>query len=91
MVTGKIMSFKFLLVGMGQSMRILCFNSLAPGKVFPLFCCLLIFFKITFFEKFFHVYHHSVKQFGSRSGPKLFAKVISRRLVDNELTHIIMH
>ena len=28
------------------------------------FCCLLIFFKINFFEKFFKKYHESVKQFG---------------------------
>ena len=32
-------------------------------------CCLLIFFKINFFEKFFQEYHLSVKQIGSRSGP----------------------
>ena len=34
-----------------------------------LFCRLLIFFKINFFDKFFQEYHQSVKQFGSRSGP----------------------
>ena len=39
------------------------------GKFFMLFCCLLIFFKINFFEEFFQKYHQSVKQFGSRSGP----------------------
>ena len=38
-----------------------------------------LFFQINFFEKFFQEYHQSVKQFGSRSrsGSKLFAKVIS--------------
>ena len=36
------------------------------GKLF--ICCLLIFFKINFFEKFCQKYHDSVKQFGSRSG-----------------------
>ena len=41
--------------------------------------------KINFFEKFFQEYHHSVKRFGARSGltksgSKLFAKVISRRV-----------
>ena len=34
-----------------------------------LFCRLLIFFKIKFFENFFQEYHQSIKQFGSRSGP----------------------
>ena len=29
-------------------------------------CCLLIFFKINFFEKYLHEYHQNVKQFGSR-------------------------
>ena len=46
------------------------------------------FFKIKFFEKFFHEYNQRVKQFGFRSGPtfcqalsksKLFAKVVSRQ------------
>ena len=56
---------------------------------FPSFySCLLYFFKINFFEKFFQEHYQSDKQFGSRSGPtfwrscsgsKLFAKVISRR------------
>ena len=44
------------------------FNSLSPGKFFQLFCCLLIFFKIDFFEKLFQEYDQSVKQFGSRAG-----------------------
>ena len=35
----------------------------APGKFFMLFCRLLIFFKINFFEKFFQEYHLSVKHF----------------------------
>ena len=39
------------------------------GKCFILFCHLLIFFKINFFEEFFQKYHQSVKQFGPRSGP----------------------
>ena len=34
-----------------------------------LFCRLLVFFKINFFEKLFREYHQSVKQFGFRSGP----------------------
>ena len=47
---------------------------------FSCFCCrLLTFFKINFFNKFFQEHYQSVKQFGSRSGSKLFAKVISRR------------
>ena len=29
------------------------FNSMPPRQYFMLFCCLLIFFKINFFEKFF--------------------------------------
>ena len=43
------------------------FDSLPPGK-FLCFFCLLIFFKINFFEKFFQEYHESFKQFGYRSG-----------------------
>ena len=39
--------------------------------IFHVFCCLLIFFKINFFEKFFQEYHQSVKQLGSRSGPTI--------------------
>ena len=38
------------------------------GGLSACFCCLLIFFKINFFEKFFQEYHQSVKQFESRSG-----------------------
>ena len=49
--------------------RIHLINPLPPGKFFMLFCRLLIFFKINFFEKFFHEYHLNVKQIGSRSGP----------------------
>ena len=45
------------------------FNSLPHGKFFMLFCRLLIFFKINFFEQIFREYHLTVKQFGSRSGP----------------------
>ena len=64
------------------------FNSLPPEKLFILFCRLLFFFKINFFEKFFQEYYLRVKQIGSRSGPtfcqawsgsNLFAKVISRQ------------
>ena len=43
-------------------------NSLPSGKFFMPFCCLLIFFKITFFEKVFQEYHLSVKQIESKSG-----------------------
>ena len=32
-------------------------NSLHLGKNFPLFCRLLIFFKINFFQKYFKEYH----------------------------------
>ena len=59
------------------------------------------FFLIKLYKKSFGIYHQSVKQFGSRSGPmfcrawsgsKLFAKVISRRQKSprawKELTHI---
>ena len=63
--------------------------SLPPGKLYMLFCPLLILFcKINFFEKFFQKYHLSVKQIGSRSGPtfcqawsgsNLFAKAKNRR------------
>ena len=44
-------------------------KSLLPRKFFMLFCRLLIFFKLNFFEKFFQAYHQSVKQFESKSGP----------------------
>ena len=43
-------------------------NSLPTGYVACFCCCLLIFFKINFFEKIFQEYHQIVKQFGSRSG-----------------------
>ena len=66
------------------------FNSFAFLVILHVFFCglLIFFFKINFFEKYFHEYHQSVKQFGPRSGPtlcrawsgsKLFAKFISRR------------
>ena len=54
---------------------------------YHIFCRLLNFFQIKFFEKFFQEYYHSVTQFGSRSSPafcrawfgsKLIAKVCSR-------------
>ena len=38
-------------------------------RTFYAFCCLLIFFKIYFFEKLLQEYHQSVNQIGSRSGP----------------------
>ena len=44
---------------------------------YQLFCCLLFFFKITFFIKFFHKYYQCVKQFASIK--KMVAKVISRQ------------
>ena len=53
-------SFKRLFIAL-----ILCMLGNFPA----FFCCLPIFFKITFFKKFFQGYHQSVKQFGSRSGP----------------------
>ena len=46
-------------------------NLMPSGKFFMEFCRLLILCKINFFEKFFQEYHHSVKQFRSRSGPTL--------------------
>ena len=58
---------------------------------FDFFFCLLIFFKINFFEKFFQDYHQSIKQFGSRSGPtfwsgsKLFASYQQMTLVGQDL------
>ena len=44
-------------------------NSLPHVKFFMLFSRLLIVFQFKFFEKLFQVYHLSVKQIGSRSGP----------------------
>ena len=37
-------------------------NSLPTGKLCMLFCHMLIFFKIIFFEKLFQEYHQHVKQ-----------------------------
>ena len=61
------------------------FLSLCMLGNFSCFCCrLLTFFKINFFQKFFHEHYQSVIQFSSRSGPtlcwcrsglKLFARV----------------
>ena len=74
-----------------RSLIYLCFHL----SFLTLACCVILnaffvvcwfFFKINLFEKLFHEYHQSVKQFGSRSGPtfswsgsKLFATVISRK------------
>ena len=44
-----------------------------------MFCRLLIFFKIIFFEKLFQMYHKSVKQFVFRSGSKLFDVTCKQR------------
>ena len=65
-------------------------NSLPPGKIFMFFCCLLIFFKINFFEKFFQNYHLSVKQIGSDQaqrfvGPDLGPNCLQMTLGDKEL------
>ena len=47
---------------------------------FSSFCCrLLTFFKINSFKEFVQEHYHRDKQFGSRSGSKLFAIVISRQ------------
>ena len=60
------------------------------GKLF--ICCLLIFFKINFLEKFCQKYHDSVKQFGSRSGttfcrPDLGPNGLQRLSVDGKSHH----
>ena len=48
----------------------LYFYSLHAWLVFMLMlCCLLTFFNINFFRKFFQEYYQSAKWFGSRSGP----------------------
>ena len=47
---------------------ILVFKSLHAGKFGLLFCCLLIFFEIKFFKKFFQQYHQGVKQFDADQG-----------------------
>ena len=66
-----------------------CWHTLCPLRNFYFFCCLLIFFKINFFEKFFQEYQLGVKQIGSRSCPtlcrawslsNLFAKVEGKRV-----------
>ena len=48
--------------GLSTTPQRLLFNSLHSGKFFILFCHLLIFFKINFFEKFFQEYHQSVNK-----------------------------
>ena len=50
-----------------------------------LFCRLLILFKINFFEKFFQVYHQSVKQFESRSGLTKMDPDLARHFVGPDL------
>ena len=54
------------------------FNSLPPGNLFPLFCRLLIFFKINFFEKFFQEYDQSLKQFGSSLSGLISAQTVCK-------------
>ena len=63
------------------------FQFIACWVILHAFLSSAVFFKITFFKKFFQEYQQNVKQFGSRSGrtnrrawsgSKLFAKVISR-------------
>ena len=52
------------------SKSIILYSHLAYRVLLHAFCCLLIFFKIKFFEKFFQDYQNiNVKQFGSISGP----------------------
>ena len=53
-----------------------------------MFLTLLIFFKITFFEKLFLEYNQSVKQFGYRSGCKLLANDISRRQLSGAILDV---
>ena len=63
-----------LLHGNKQQQKYICrIDSLPTGKFCMLFCCLLIYIKMNFVEKFFQEYHQSVKQFRFRSGSKLFA------------------
>ena len=61
-----------------------------PGNFSCFCCCLLTFFKISLFKKFFQEHYHSVKTFGSSlcrtfylawSGSNLSAKVISRQKI----------
>ena len=57
------------------------------GKFFMFFCHLLIFFKVSLFEKFFQEYHQSVKQFGSRSvGPDLVPNCLPKISADDTRT-----
>ena len=46
-----------------------CFNALPNLDNFACFFVVGDFFKINFFEKFSHVYHQHIRQFGFRSGP----------------------
>ena len=57
-------------------------NSLHSGQFFMLLLSVADFFsKLTFFKNFFQGHYQCFKRFGSLSGSKLFAKVISRQQV----------
>ena len=51
-----------------------------PEKLLMLFCSLLIFFKINFFEKFFQEYHLSFKRF---VGPDLGLNCLQKLSTDD--------
>ena len=60
-----------------------------------LVCCLLIFFKINFFEKFFKEYHQHVKQFETRSAgqfaePDLGPNYVQKLSADNTYYFVLL-
>ena len=58
------------------------FNLLPPGKFFMLFCHLLIFFKINFFEEFFQEYHQC-QTVWIQTRPDLGPNCLQRLSADN--------
>ena len=63
-------------------------NSLPHGKIFMLFCRLMIFIKINFLDKFFQEYNLSVKQIRSRSGLMWVQSVCKGYELCNELNSV---
>ena len=54
-----------------QGSKIIAFFSLLTLMFHGFCCCLLAFFKLTFFKMIFQEHYQSVKQFGSRSVPTI--------------------
>ena len=62
----------------GTTFLLISIFSFASLENFHAFSHLLIFINISFFEIFFHEYHLSVKQIGSRSGQTFWVQTVCK-------------